>query len=51
MLTEGIVSDVSQIDLCMLVGAGWPFATGGGSPYLDYSGASTRQRGKTFGAA
>lgn len=51
MLDEGIVSDVSQIDLCMLVGAGWPFAIGGGSPYLDYSGASTRVRGATFGAA
>ena len=50
MLDEGIVSDVSQIDLCMLVGAGWPFATGGGSAYLDYSGASTRVRGKAFGA-
>jgi len=51
MLDEKIVDDVSQIDLCMLVGAGWPFAIGGGSPYLDYSGASTRVRGKTFGAA
>ena len=51
MLTEGVVDDVSQIDLCMLVGAGWPFAIGGGSPYLDYTGASTRVRGKAFGAA
>jgi 3-hydroxyacyl-CoA dehydrogenase/enoyl-CoA hydratase/carnithine racemase len=48
MLDEGVVSDVQDIDLCMLLGAGWPFALGGLSPYLDRSGAAERVTGQRF---
>ncbi|ACZ21571.1 3-hydroxyacyl-CoA dehydrogenase [Sanguibacter keddieii DSM 10542] len=40
MLDEGVVSEASQIDLCMILGAGWPFSAGGISPYLDRAGVS-----------
>lgn len=49
MLTEGVVQDASQIDLCMIVGAGWPIALGGICAYLDYSGTSRRVNGADFG--
>ena len=49
MLDEGVVEDASQIDLCMIVGAGWPIALGGICAYLDYSGTSRRVNGKDFG--
>lgn len=49
MLEEGVVEDASQIDLCMIVGAGWPIALGGICAYLDYSGTSRRVNGKDFG--
>jgi len=49
MLEEGVVEDASQIDLCMIVGAGWPIALGGICAYLDYSGTSRRINGKDFG--
>ena len=36
MLDEGVVAGRPQdIDLCMLLGAGWPFHLGGITPYLD----------------
>ena len=50
MLEEGVVEDVSQIDLAMIIGAGWPFGLGGISPYLDASGTSRRVNGRDFGA-
>ena len=50
MLSEGVVEDVSQIDLAMIIGAGWPFGLGGISPYLDASGTSRRVNGRDFGA-
>lgn len=49
MLAEGVVEDAQQIDLCMIVGAGWPIALGGICAYLDYSGTSRRVNGKDFG--
>lgn len=49
MLDEGVVTDASQIDLAMIVGAGWPLALGGICAYLDYSGTSRRVNGKDFG--
>jgi 3-hydroxyacyl-CoA dehydrogenase/enoyl-CoA hydratase/carnithine racemase len=49
MLAEGVVEDASQIDLGMIVGAGWPLALGGICAYLDYSGVSQRINGKDFG--
>jgi 3-hydroxyacyl-CoA dehydrogenase/enoyl-CoA hydratase/carnithine racemase len=38
MLDEGVVAEPQDIDLCMILGAGWPFHLGGITPYLDRSG-------------
>lgn len=48
MLDEGVVPEVQDIDLCLILGAGWPFIDGGASPYLDREGASERTFGDTF---
>ncbi|MCD1267372.1 3-hydroxyacyl-CoA dehydrogenase [Microbacterium sp. MEC084] len=48
MLDEGVVPEVEDIDLCLILGAGWPFIDGGASAYLDRSGASERAFGGTF---
>ena len=48
MLDEGVVAEVQDIDLCMLLGAGWPFWLGGITPYLDRSGAAERATGHRF---
>ena len=50
MLSEGVVSDVRDIDLCLLVGAGWPVAHGGVSRYLDECGSAERVLGRRFDA-
>ncbi|WP_049569586.1 3-hydroxyacyl-CoA dehydrogenase NAD-binding domain-containing protein [Nonomuraea sp. SBT364] len=41
MLDEGVVAAPQDIDLCMILGAGWPFHLGGITPYLDRSGHSS----------
>jgi 3-hydroxyacyl-CoA dehydrogenase/enoyl-CoA hydratase/carnithine racemase len=38
MLDEGVVAEPEDIDLCMILGAGWPFHLGGITPYLDGAG-------------
>jgi len=48
MLDDGVVAGPEDIDLCMILGAGWPFQMGGATPYLDRSGASERAFGDTF---
>ena len=48
MLDEDVVHAAEDIDLCMLLGAGWPFQMGGITPYLDRVGASERAFGGTF---
>lgn len=48
MLTEGVVAAPEDIDLCMILGAGWPMHLGGITPYLDRVGASARVNGNTF---
>lgn len=48
MLDEGVVPEVEDIDLCLILGAGWPFIDGGASPYLDREGASERVFNDTF---
>lgn len=48
MLDEHVVEAPEDIDLCMLLGAGWPFQMGGVTPYLDRVGASRRTFGDTF---
>lgn len=50
MLDEGVAGSPEDIDLCMILGAGWPFHLGGITPYLDRVGASERVNGKKFGA-
>ncbi|MWB97335.1 3-hydroxyacyl-CoA dehydrogenase NAD-binding domain-containing protein [Agromyces seonyuensis] len=48
MLDEGVVAAAEDIDLCLILGAGWPFQAGGATPYLDRVGASERAFGDTF---
>lgn len=48
MLGEGVVAGPEDIDLCMILGAGWPMFLGGITPYLDRVGASERVNGKRF---
>jgi 3-hydroxyacyl-CoA dehydrogenase len=48
MLDEGVVQAVQDIDLCMLLGAGWPFWLGGISPHLDRAGVAEAVTGKRF---
>ncbi len=48
MLSEGVVAAPEDIDLCMIMGAGWPLHLGGITPYLDRVGASERVNDRTF---
>lgn len=48
MLDEHVVAAAEDIDLCLILGAGWPFQAGGATPYLDRVGASERNFGATF---
>jgi hypothetical protein len=50
MLDEGVVSSPAEIDLCMLMGAGWPMHLGGILPYLDREGISDSVCGQRFHA-
>ncbi|MFC5829071.1 3-hydroxyacyl-CoA dehydrogenase NAD-binding domain-containing protein [Nonomuraea insulae] len=50
MLDEGVVAAAQDIDLCMILGAGWPFHLGGITPYLDRTGIA-RPRFLTPGVA
>ena len=50
MLDEGVVSTAAEIDLCMLMGAGWPMHLGGILPYLDREGISEAACGQRFHA-
>jgi 3-hydroxyacyl-CoA dehydrogenase len=38
MLDEGVVAEPQDIDLCLILGAGWPFHLGGITPYLQRTG-------------
>jgi 3-hydroxyacyl-CoA dehydrogenase/enoyl-CoA hydratase/carnithine racemase len=51
MLDEAVVAAAEDIDLCLLLGAGWPFHLGGITPYLDRSGIAARTNGRRFLAA
>ncbi|MGB2570811.1 3-hydroxyacyl-CoA dehydrogenase NAD-binding domain-containing protein [Micromonospora citrea] len=48
MLDEGVVAEAQDIDLCMILGAGWPFHLGGVTPYLDRTGTSEQVTGRRF---
>jgi 3-hydroxyacyl-CoA dehydrogenase len=45
MLDEGVVAGPEDIDLCMILGAGWPFHLGGITPYLDRAGIAEKVTG------
>jgi len=48
MLDEGVVAAPEDIDLCMILGAGWPFHLGGITPYLDRTGIAAKVTGAPF---
>ena len=48
MLADGVVAAPMDIDLCLILGAGWPFHLGGITPYLDREGISERVLGRRF---
>jgi 3-hydroxyacyl-CoA dehydrogenase/enoyl-CoA hydratase/carnithine racemase len=48
MLDEGVVATPSEIDICMLLGSGWPMHLGGILPYLDREGISEAVCGSRF---
>jgi hypothetical protein len=48
MLDEGVVAAPEDIDLCMILGAGWPFHLGGITPYLDRTGVAAKVTGAPF---
>jgi 3-hydroxyacyl-CoA dehydrogenase/enoyl-CoA hydratase/carnithine racemase len=48
MLDEGVVAQAQDIDLCLILGAGWPFHLGGITPYLDRTATSERVTGRRF---
>ena len=48
MLDEGVVADPREVDLCLLLGVGWPAHLGGLLPYLDRSGAAQAATGRRF---
>jgi 3-hydroxyacyl-CoA dehydrogenase/enoyl-CoA hydratase/carnithine racemase len=48
MLAEGVVAAPMDVDLCLVLGAGWPFHLGGITPYLDRTGVSERVLGRRF---
>jgi 3-hydroxyacyl-CoA dehydrogenase/enoyl-CoA hydratase/carnithine racemase len=48
MLDEAVVAAPEDIDLCMILGAGFPFHLGGITPYLDSSGIAEKVTGTRF---
>jgi len=48
MLDGEVVAAPEDIDLCMILGAGWPFHLGGVTPYLDRAGFSAQVTGAPF---
>ena len=48
MLESRVVERPEQVDLALILGAGFPRHRGGITPYLDASGASQRAAGRTF---
>jgi 3-hydroxyacyl-CoA dehydrogenase/enoyl-CoA hydratase/carnithine racemase len=48
LLDEGVVAAPEDVDLCLLLGAGWPFHLGGILPYLDRTGVSEKVTGHRF---
>lgn len=48
LLDDGVVAEPQDVDLAMVLGAGWPGFLGGITPYLDRCGAAQRATGRRF---
>ena len=48
ILQEGVVGDSRDVDLAMIMGAGWPFFMGGITMYLDMAGYTPKVLQKVF---
>jgi 3-hydroxyacyl-CoA dehydrogenase len=48
ILDEGVVAEPQDVDLCLILGAGWPFHLGGITPYLDRTGTAEKVTGRRF---
>jgi 3-hydroxyacyl-CoA dehydrogenase len=48
LLADRVVAAPMDIDLCMILGAGAAFSSGGVTPYLDREGVSERVLGRRF---
>ncbi len=48
MLAEEVVAAPMDVDLCLILGAGWPFHLGGITPYLDREGFAEKVLGRRF---
>ncbi|WP_127127869.1 3-hydroxyacyl-CoA dehydrogenase NAD-binding domain-containing protein [Georgenia sp. SYP-B2076] len=48
LLEEEVVGDAGDVDLAMVLGAGWPLHNGGLTPYLDRTGAAEEVTGRRF---
>jgi 3-hydroxyacyl-CoA dehydrogenase/enoyl-CoA hydratase/carnithine racemase len=48
LLAEDVVAAPMDVDLCLVLGAGWPFHLGGITPYLDREGHAERVLGRRF---
>ena len=48
LLAERVVAAPMDVDLCLILGAGWPFHLGGITPYLDREGYAERVLGRRF---
>src|SRR5690625_4743275 len=46
MLESGVVQEVEQVDLALILGSGFLRHRGGPTPYLDHAGASQRATGE-----
>jgi 3-hydroxyacyl-CoA dehydrogenase len=46
ILEEGVVAEAADIDICLLLGAGFPFWLGGITKHLDQTGVSQRVVGR-----
>jgi 3-hydroxyacyl-CoA dehydrogenase len=48
IMQEGVVADSRDVDLAMIMGAGWPFFMGGITMYLDMAGYTPKVLQKVF---
>ena len=48
LLDEGVAAGPEEVDVCMVLGAGWPYHLGGITPHLDRTGHAARAAGGPF---